>query len=788
MFSNYLKIAYRNLLKYRAYSILTVAGLAVGIAATILIILYIRFETSYDDFHINGKNIYRVSFASMKEGSLEGNSPEFTAPFAPAAKEEIPEVQNYVRISTPRVAYALMDGQSIKLDNVRHADSAFFEIFSFGLERGNVRNALAQPYSIVLSHTTAQILFGTQDPIGRTIRLDGKDDYLVTGVAQDPPGNSHIQFNALVSFSTLFRDPRLFLGWDGGNQYVTYLLLTPNANPAVVQKECVNLMWKHINQQLAAIGIRIDPSLQPLSGIHVWYDSGSESLRTNLTVFAVIALFILVIACMNFINLSTARAIRRAKEVGVRKALGAARINLVGQFLGEAILVSVLGCLLAVGMVEVVMPWFREFLGLPIPSLDFLNFSGAGSFLALILLVGVLAGGYPALYFSSFGVVRTLKAGTRTGSTKSMLRNILVTLQFAVSIGLVVCTLFVNGQLRFMMNKELGFRKEGMIVIPLRGEEAQSNVEVVQQELSGIQGVAEVTASSEVPSAGFTSNGYFPEGRKSPVMIHVVDVDDQFLSTYGISLVSGTAFSRDRQSTATGYLINESLASLLGWKDPVGKHITRGGVHEVIGVVKDFHFASLREAIEPLIITRQPWQGRFDNLTVRLQSADIPRVLGAIRETWNKVVPASPFEYSFLDSRLEELYGSERKFQDLFLSFSGLAIVLAIGGLLGLAAFAAEQRTKEIGVRKVMGASVVSVVGLLSRDFAQLIILANLIAWPLAWYFMGRWLQEYAYRIDLRWEPFVISGAGVLVCALGAVSFQALKAASANPVEALRYE
>ena len=787
MFSNYFKIAYRNLLRYKGYSMVSILGLSVGIAATILILLYVRFESGYDHFHANGDRIYRVSFTMMKEGANQGSSPQFVPPFGPAAKADIPEVQNYVRLSSPRVAYAGVAGKLIKLNLIRHADSSFFDVFSFQLEAGNPARALVNPYSIVLARSTAEKLFGHENPLGKVLKLNGKDDYTVTGVVADPPPNSTIQFSALISFSTLYQDPHLFLGWNGGNQYVPYLLLTPQADPQSVQQQCQAVLWRNINQQYATVGLKIVAALQPMEDIHLWHDPASDSLRANLTIFTIIAIFILAIACVNFVNLTTARAVRRAKEVGVRKSFGAGSGDLITQFLGEALLVSLVSCLLAVVIAAFAMPWYRQFVGLEIPSVLAFDPAEVGMFLLLVLVVGMFAGGYPALSLSRFEIVRTLK-GVAGGSSKSRIRDVLVTLQFTISIGLIVCTLFVNRQLGFMQDKDLGFHKDGMMVLSLRDQAARDRVDVLRQELSGIRGVTGVTASSEVPSAGFTSNGYIPEGRKSPMFIHVVDIDDRFLSTYGLTLVGGEGFSREKQSLSSGYIINQTLASTLGWTDPIGKYIARNGDHPVIGVVKDFHYASLREAIEPLIMTNRPWRTGFDVLSVRFTTGDVAAFVSSIKEKWSAVVPGSPFEFTFLDDELNRLYGPEQRFQDLFGSFSALAIVLALVGLLGLASFAAEQRTKEIGVRKVLGASVPSVIGLLSREFIALVLLANVVAWPVAYYFMSRWLEGYAYRIGMSWWVFVVSGITVLVVALVSVTVQTLRAASANPVDALRYE
>ncbi len=787
MFSNYLKVALRNLLNHKIYSAINIVGFAVGLAATILIFLYIRFQTSFDDFQANRENIYRAAFVTKEKDRMGGKSPAFTPPFGPAAAAEIADVRSYVRLSTSRVAYAEIDGESFKLTDIHHADSSFFRFFSFSLLRGNAEQALKNPYSLVLSQSTAARLFGTRDPIGAMIRLDGSGPFQVTGIVADPPANSSIQYSALISFSTLYENKNLYLDWNGGNQYIAYLELAPTANVSNVEKECRELLWRYLNKDLARIGVEVIPSLQPMKDIHFYHEPESDHLRNNVTIFTSVAFFVLILACVNFVNLTTARSIRRAKEVGIRKTFGAGKHDLMLQFLGEAFLVTVSGLLIAVVIVEIVMPWYQVLVGEHIPSLT--SFSPAeivGSFLAIVL-VAISAGLYPAFHLSRYQPAELHGAGFRSGA-RTAVRNTLVIFQFAVSTALIICTLLVDTQLRYVLNKDLGFKKENMIVIPLRGTEAQDRAEALKQELSSLPGVINVTASSDVPSSGFTSNGYFPEGHSTPMTIHVVDADERFLDTYGLTVTRGHGFSIDRKTDKTSYLINETLASTLGWDNPIGKTIRRGGDHTVIGVVKDFHYATLHESIEPLIITNQPWRDRYDVLSVHIQTANLSEFLNVLRITWRRVVPSSPFEFSFLDEQVGVLYGAERRFEELFFSFSFLAIVIALLGLLGLASFSTEQRTKEIGIRKVLGASAQGVVALLSRDFARPVAAANLIAWPAAYLFIRRWLEDFAYRTEIPWIMFLLAGGGAFILALVVIGAQSWKAASSNPVKALRYE
>ncbi|MFQ5772606.1 MAG: ABC transporter permease, partial [bacterium] len=453
MFKNYFKIAYRNLLKFKAYTLTNVSGLAVGIAATILILLYIQFEISYDKFHEKADSIYRVSIVHKKEGKMELDSPVFTPPMGPAMARDFPEVENFVRITTRRVAYFNYKDRSIKVMGILHADSSFFDIFSFNLTAGNPRTALVEPYSIVLTKTTASQLFGSDNPVGKTIKLDNKDTYQITGVVDVPPANSHIQFTSLISFSTLYKDPNNFMDWNGGNQYIAYVKLVDSASPEDVERKFPDFMWKYINKQYANYGLKLEPYLQPFKEIHLHYNPYSDARRMNLYIFTAIALLILFIACINFINLATTRATKRAKEVGMRKVLGANKQHLIQQFLGESIIISIIALVFALLLVELLFPLYRELLNRNFDWGIQINLLHVGGLLAIILFVGVVAGSYPALYLSSFQPVNSLKGVFKNKANKARARNVLVVLQFAISITLIFCTILINSQLNFVKSK-----------------------------------------------------------------------------------------------------------------------------------------------------------------------------------------------------------------------------------------------------------------------------------------------------------------------------------------------
>jgi putative ABC transport system permease protein len=790
MFKNQLRIALRYFLRQKAYSIINIVGLAVGIAATILILSYIEFELSFDSFHRNKESLYRVSITTSKEGKVLFDGPVFIAPMAPTMMSEFPEVENFVRISEFNEANLSSGDRVIRIPQMMYADSSFFDLLSFELRSGDPKRVLVEPYSIVLSEEVAAGLFGSSNPVGQLVKVNNRESFRVTGVVKSPPANSHIQFSVLLSFSTLEKDLTInrYLGWNGGNRYIAYVRLRSNARPQDVEKKLPAFIWSHLDQEFASAGLTHRLYLQPFSRIHLFYEGDSEATRTNLYIFAVIALFILLIACVNFVNLTTARAVRRSKEIGIRKVLGADRSRLVSQFLSETILITFFASLVAIVLVELLFPAFRNLLGKNVSSLSFSDPKTLLVLIGIILAVGVAAGSYPAFHLSSLQAAQTLKGPASEIGKRGRLRGALIVLQFAISIALIVCTVIVGSQLRYMKNKDLGFSRDNIVTIPLTGDDAQLKSMLLKQEFLRIPDVVSAAASSAVPYDGFTSNGYFPEGQQTVMMIHVVDVDDDFLSTYGMTLVDGRYFSKDFPSDKSAYVVNQTLARTLGWSNPVGKKILRNDWHPIIGVVKDFNYAKLNSGINPLILTRQPWRDRFDNLSIKIRSANTSVTLSAIKDVWSKLVPSTPFEYSFLDEQFDRLYKSEERFEQTFLSFSALAIIIALMGLLSLASLSTQQRTKEIGIRKVLGASTLGVTGLLSGDFLRWVALANILAWPAAYYFVSQWLQDFAYRIDVTVWPFFAAAGVSLLLGWLAVSIQTVRAAMANPVDALRYE
>ena len=788
MFKNYFLMAFRNLKKHRTYTLINVFGLALGLSATILILLYLQFEISYDRFHENADSIYRVCIRHLREGMSEGETHVYTPPIGPDMKKDFPEVEDFIRMSTLRVAYLNVDNKAFKVDRIRYASPSLFEVFSFKLKSGNSRTALVDPFSIVLSEQTSERIFGSKDPIGETIQIGPEDLYKVTGIVENPPSNSSIQFNALISFETLYARPIMRMDWNGGNQIITYVKLRENATASSVEEKFPDFLWRNINQRIAQYGWKNEAYLQPLKKIHFYYDQSSRTALVNFYTFSAVAIFILLIACINFVNLTTARAARRAREVGIRKVIGAHRGNLIRQFLGESVAMTLLAFTVGIGVAFILTPTYNQLLNKELNPFELLNFTSIFGLLFLILLVGFASGIHPAFYLSSFQPAKTLKGIFDTARGNRKFRNALVVFQFVISVTLIICTLLIRNQLSYIKKAELGYNKENMVIIPLADQDLRTKTEEMRGALLSLPGIVQAAASSDVPHNGFTSNGYIPEGYSHSIMIHALDADEHFLETYSIDLVKGRNFSKEFATDRDAYLINETLAKQLGWDDPLGKTIRRNGDRKVIGVVKDFQFATLHNLIEPLLITNTPWRKEFDYLSIKISTDDIPSTLGSIEKIYKRFSPLIPFEYFFLDDAFDRLYKSEEKFEKIFQYFSLLAICIALLGLFSLTAYSAQQKSKEIGIRKVLGATVPQILALFSRETVVLIIVANALACPVALFVIQRWLGNFAYRSSISVWAFVMAFFGSMAAAFVTISYQSLKAALKKPADELRSE
>jgi putative ABC transport system permease protein len=788
MFKNYFLMAFRNLKKHRTYTLINVFGLALGLSATILILLYLQFEISYDRFHEHADSIYRVCIRHLREGRSEGETHVYTPPIGPDMKKDFPEVENFARMSTLRVAYLNVDNRAFKVENIRYASPGLFEVFSFKLKSGDPNKALVDPFSLVLSERAAERIFGSKNPIGETVQIGPEDLYKVTGVIENPPSNSSVQFNALISFETLYARPIMRMDWNGGNQTITYVMLEENATASSVEKKFPDFLWKNINERIAPYGWKNEAYLQPLKKIHFHYDASSRTALVNFYTFSAVAIFILLIACINFVNLTTARATRRAREVGIRKVIGAHRGNLIRQFLGESVVMTLLAFVVGIGAALLLTPTYNQLLNKELNPFELLNVTSIFGLLLLILLVGLASGIHPAFYLSSFQPVKTLKGVFDSARGKKTFRNVLVVFQFVISVTLIICTLLIRNQIRYIKKAELGYSRDNMVIIPLADQDLRTKTEEMKADLLSIPGIVQAAASSDVPHNGFTSNGYIPEGYSHSIMIHALDADEHFLETYGIDMVMGRNFSKEFATDRDTYLINETLAKQLGWDDPIGKTISRNGERTVIGMVEDFQFATLHNKIEPLLITNTPWRKQFDYLSIKINSSDIPGLLGSIEKVYKKFSPLIPFEYFFLDDAFDRLYKSEERFEKIFQYFSILAICIALLGLFSLSAYSAQQKSKEIGIRKVLGATIPQIFSLFSRETIVLIIIANALAWPVAFFVIQKWLGNFAYRNTISFWAFVLAFLGSMAAAFLTISYQSLKAALKKPADELRTE
>ncbi|MDR0737730.1 MAG: ABC transporter permease [Prevotellaceae bacterium] len=778
---------FRYFTRDKVFSLINMLGLTIGFTAVLYIGCYIAREVTYDNFHKDGAYIYRVSTEATVKGESSGEHYVITPPIGPAMKSNLPEVEEYVRIATPRTYHIAHHNEFFKTDNVGFADTSFFRFFTFPLVEGAAANVLAAPYSIVLTEETAVRIFGNDDPLGKTVRIDGKE-YNVTGVAKNPPQNSENKFNALISFSTLYRMPDRYMGWNGGNQYITYVRLSPHAEAPAVSEKLNNLLDERFGEDYRNAGITIKAFLRPMRDLHLHYSYESRYLRIILYVLSAMALLIVVVAVINFVNLTTARSLKRIKEASVRKAFGARRFNLIKQFLGESLFVSLTAYVAALLLFKLLEPVYVALTHSRL-VVDENSLFVFGVVFLLALLTGVAGGCYPVFRLSSIPIQDVAKGGSEQKRKKHVIQNILIVLQLVISVVLIILTLVVTFQLSYVRDKDVGFTKEGILILNLVGKAEQQASLLLKERLAAIPEISAVSASSELPYGDFTRNGYLLPEAENFTLIHVVEVDDDFLNVYNLKVKTGRFFSRDREADKSAYLVNEKLALLLGGtEEAIGQKIKRSGPHDIIGVVNDFNYASLYSDIQPLIISNNPETGVFGKLSIKYRTTDVAALIQQIEKTWKSLHPNLPFEYAFFDELYESQYNLERYFRGFFLCFAVITLLLAVLGMLNLMAYTTEQRKKEIGIRKTLGASVRNILALLLRETGWLVLIANLIAWPLAWYAAQLWLNNFVYRISVGWLIFALALFASVVLAVLSVGIQAFRAATANPVEAIKTE
>ncbi len=797
MLRSYLKIAFRNIKKHKGYSLINVTGLVIGLACCILIFFWIHDELNYDRFHDNFNELCRIV---RSERSPDGTISRFagtSSPLGPSLKESYPEIIDFVRV----YHYSrLQDNILLEYKNKKFyenafsfSDPAFFTVFTFPFIHGNAETTLSKPNSVVITKEISEKYFGEGNPMGKTLKMLNYGDFTVSGVIQNIPANSHLQFDFISPISPLFEKYNWMKRWRIPHFY-TYLLLDKKADIRIVD----NKIRDHIKQ--------IDPemyknsdlkyALQPLKDVHLRsnfkFDISGDSKPklVYIALFSVIGVFVLIIACINFINLTTARSTKRAKEIGMRKAIGANRTDIARQFFGESLLISFLSLGLALILVFILLPAFNAMSGKQLQFIHLFNLNILLGIAGIATLTGLFSGLYPAILLSSFRPVSVLNGNKHPGTKGFRLKNLLVIIQFTLSLILIIGTIVVYSQLDYIQNKKLGYDKEHLFYFAKQGG-LNMQYDTFKQALLKNTNILNVTTASDLPT--YTRHltlisGWEGSTSEDEMLMNFFSVDLDFIKTFGIEMVEGRDFSSAFLTDADGaFIINEKAVEQMGMEAPIGKRFSLwNNEGRIIGVMKNFHFKSLHNNIEPLIFWINPEWDRY--VFVRMRSERLDEIIKFVGNVHHQFNPDYPFEFKFLDKDIDQLYHAERRMRQLLQIFAGLAILISCFGLLGLAAFMAEQRAKEIAIRKVLGATISNVTTLISQEFIKLVFISNVIAWPIAYYFMNNWLQDFAFRTNIGFLTFVFAGALTYAIAFLTVGYQAIKAATANPVDALKYE
>lgn len=808
MLRSYLTIAFRNLLRSKSYSLINILGLSLGIACCLLLALYIADEVSYDKHHARLEDLYRINTVFSSERGIDEQG-STSPPIAMGLWAEIPEIEMATRaLNPPGVALNLIryeDNMFYESDGYI-ADSTFFSIFTYDLLEGDSRTSLVEANSVVLSDHLAKKLFGSESALDKMIHISQggtSDDFRITGVyATDR--NSFLQPNFIVSMTSsgwgayIRTHPSASNEWAGNNFVPSYLLLTPGHDKAAVETKMNAVLMKRGAEAMKALGMQKTLRLEPVRDIYLYSNVGRSPRIAYIYIIASIAAFILVIACINFMNLSTAKASKRATEIGIRKVMGAFRSSLIQQVLGEALVIVVISILVSIVLVQFTLPFFNQLTGKEI-SLNSTSaaFLGA-SLVGIAIVTGLLAGSYPAFYLSSFQPAQVLKGKAILSHTSGWLRQSLVVLQFVIAIALVCGMLIISDQLQFMQNENLGFDADARVILPLRTESARKAYSSLKQEIARNSSVTAVSGAAYVPGSPIWSdmNYYTDGGSMETAAIHRRnEVDAGYLELLNIKLLAGRSFSDNRAQDSAKVIVNHTSAKKLGFEPEamIGRSIYfdwhgKKYTFQVIGVMEDFHQQSLKHQIVPILFEAPASSDEFQFLVANVNKVNFESTVKELEASWKKVVNDTPFEFNFLDENLKKQYDEDRKVSSIITSFTVIAMAICCLGLYGLSSFMAERRFKEIGIRKVMGASLGQITGMMSKEFIKLVVIAFAVAVPLAWYAMSRWLEGFAYHVSMNGWIFILAGSGALLIALVTVSFESLKAASANPVQSLRNE
>ena len=804
MIKNYFKVALRNLWKNKGFSAINIFGLAIGLAVCLLIVLYVVNELSYDKYNKNADRIYRLD-ADIYFNNTSAIFAVAPDPLALTLKREYPVVEEMTRVNFQNDILVKKDNQNVPDRNCAYADSTFFKVFTLPMIAGDPSTALKEVNSIIIDETTAKKYFNSSDVVGKSLYVDNNTNCKITGVIRDIPKQSHFHFHFIRPRG---KDNE---SWLSNNTY-NYILVRPGVRRAEMQKDVDAVVNKYVGrdleQQLHSSlkdlqnkGNHFRYPLMPLTDIHLHsnkqYEIEANGDVTYVYIFSVIAVFILLIACVNFMNLSTARSANRAKEVGIRKVVGSLRAHLITQFLTESVLLSFFSLVLAVLMAALLLPLFNQLAGKDMSVTTLFSTWLFPVMIGLVIIVGCLAGSYPAFYLSSFQPVQVLKGKIAKGFKSSWLRGGLVVFQFSISIMLIIGTFVIYNQINFIRSKKLGYTRDQVLVVH-NIYNLNNNRKLFRDQLLNMPGVVNATEGDLPTGSGFDNEGWFRDpsfDATKAVVLNNFYVDEHYVPTLGMEMKEGRNFSKDFPTDSSAVILNEAAVKVLGFKDPFKETLYRPSFHDdgsitpapfhVVGVVKDFNFSSLHHTIAPLIIQLAD---NYGSAAVRVNAKNISGVIKSIQSKWNDMAPGQPFNYSFMDTDFSNIYTAEQQTGKLFITFAVFAIFIGCLGLFGLVTYAAEQRIKEIGVRKVLGASVGGIVAMLSKDFAKLVLIASLIAFPIAWWAMNKWLQSFAYRINISWWVFVVAGLTAITIALITVSVQAIRAAIANPVKSLRTE
>ncbi len=807
MIRNYLKIAFRNLSKHKGFTFINIAGLAIGITCFLLIGLYVKDELSYDRFNKNADRIYRVTrIFKSNDGTVSLHLGHVAPAFMQHFVSDFSEAEQITRLFGAQAVVQRPENPEKKYQEPRmyFAEANLLKVFSINLLSGNAEKVLASPFTVAISKPMAEKYFNNEDPIGKQLKIDGKYALTVSGVYEPLPTQSHFHADFLMSMSTL-NDDRIY-GKDnlnndwGGNNFATYFLMPRGYDMSRIEKRIKPFLDQHLPVYDGRKGSQYsDLTFQKLTDIHLYSHLDSEHEANGnikyVYTFSAIAFFILLIACINYMNLATARSAGRAKEVGLRKVVGAIRSQLVGQFLSESLLLTIISLIIALVATVFLIPVLNDFTNKSLVFSNLVDYQFILLIIGIIFFTGILAGSYPAFFLTAFQPVEVLKGKIKNAMKNGRLRQVLVVMQFSIACILIISTGIIYKQLSFMLNQDAGYKKDQVVVMRV-GNDSSVDFESFKQELKRQAGVKNVSHSSRTPTGRLLDS----QGAKvakgdslapTSTEIKALSIDHDFLSTYELKLAAGRDFSRAFKSDdSTAYLLNEAAVKSIGWKsneDAIDETFEYGGKKgRVVGVVKDFHFESLHQKIVPMVMfINKGWRSW---LSVNMAAGDFQKTIAGIEKTWKTYMPNTPFSYQFLDERFNKQYEAEQKQRALFMIFAGISIFISCMGLFALAAFMAEQRRKEIGVRKVLGASVGSITTLLSKDFIKLVLISIVIASPIAWYAMNSWLTDFAYRVDIEWWIFPVAGLVAIIIAIATVSYQAISAALVNPVKSLKSE